>query len=98
MLLGLEVEEAKLASTLAEAQGLAPDLAASLLARREHLARRVQAVTEQSRLAEERLRTESKSRRALALAVTVQVSRYRKVALNVLAVQIWRFTVPPTFI
>ena len=33
-----------------------------------------------------------------ALIVNIQVSRYRKVALNVLAVQIWLFTVPPTFI
>ena len=34
-----------------------------------------------------------RSRRALALAV--QVRRYRKVALHVLAVQIWLFTFPP---
>ena len=39
------------------------------------------------------------SRRALALAaIFIHFRRYRKVALNVLAVQIWRFTVPPTFI
>ena len=34
----------------------------------------------------------------IALIVTIQVSRYSKVALNVLAVQIWLFTVPPTFL
>ena len=32
---------------------------------------------------------------ARALTVTLQVRRYRKVALNVLAVQIWLFTFPP---
>ena len=32
---------------------------------------------------------------ATALIVTISVSRYSKVALNVLAVQIWLFTVPP---
>ena len=40
-------------------------------------------------------KAEEKSRRALALAVIFQVSRCRKGALNVLAVQISLFTFPP---
>ena len=35
------------------------------------------------------------SRRALLLAVTTQESKYAKVALDMLAVQTWLFTVPP---
>ena len=38
------------------------------------------------------------SRRALALALTFQVNRRRKVILNLLAVQIWLFTFPPFYI
>ena len=35
---------------------------------------------------------------ARVLAVTIQVSRYRKLTLNLLAVQLWRVHVPPPFI
>ena len=39
---------------------------------------------------------DARSRRALALAVTFHVSRCRKEALNVLALQIWLFMFPPS--
>ena len=72
------LDEARLASTL-ESLGLAYVRLGD--------ANRSIDVLERALLLKERL-----SRRALALAVTFQVRRFRKVALNVFVVQIWLFS------